>query len=878
MAKPRILIVEDETIVARDIGEQLTEQGYEPVGYCIRGEETLEAAKTQQADLVLMDIHLAGGMDGIEAAGLIRDELDVPVVFLTAFGEQETFDRAKGADPFGYIVKPFNPSELRTVIEIALFKHETGARLRESEELYRHLVESSIDAVLLTDPASRILRANTAACVMFKATEAELLEFRREDIVDLSDPRVVKGLEERSTEGKARAELTLLRRDKTKFPAEVSSVICKTADGLIRSSMVIRDLTEKKLQELELELKSAALAAAANAIIITNCEGEVTWANEAFSTLTGYDLSETIGRNPKDLIKSGQHSKEFYQGMWESIKAGKVWNGEVVNRRKDGSLYHESMTITPMRNAEGEIKHFIAIKQDISERIAAEERLRESEERYRMLFDDNPLPMWLYDCETLQFIAVNDTAVRNYGFTREEFLDLKITRIHSEEDSERFQAMLQENRQSSPSENEWRHQRKDGTVFPVSVNARPLEFQGRSARLVIAEDISEKKELQDKFLRAQRLESLGMLASGIAHDLNNVLAPVLFTAPLLRNSVPTERDQKILNMLEKSAERGTGLVRQILSFAHGASEARRITQVKHIGRDVVDVLKVTLPRSIKMESRIDTDLWPVEVNPTQIHQVLLNLGVNARDAMPNGGVLTIAMFNRSIAAADTATPNMHAGNWLVIEVTDTGTGMPPDVLAKIWDAFFTTKIEGKGTGLGLSTVRSIVDGHSGFVQVETEMGEGTTFRIFLPVNEVVDLAETSPQNTEVGQGRDELILVVDDDSTGREVTQAVLMLHGYKVIVCADGIEALVHYSTNTRDIALVITDVDMPNLNGAVLLSTLRELAPDLRAIAMSGLESDVAGSSAVGDAKKLANAFLTKPFTADILLKTVQEVLGHK
>ncbi len=878
MDNPRILIVEDETIVARDISEQLVELGFQPVGFCSRGEEVLTEATKQRPDLVLMDIHLAGEMDGITAAGLVRDELNVPVVFLTAFAETETFNRAIGSDPFGYIIKPFNQRELRTVIDIALFKHGSQEQQRHSRELLQAILQTAQDGYALTDAQGRFLEVNAASEKITGYTREELLQLSLPDLdADRATTDLSAALGRIAAAGSNRLERRLVRKDGRIIDLELSAQHLPTESG--RYVFFVRDITERKARALELELKSAALEAAANAIVITDREGVITWANTAFSTLTGYELSETIGRNPKKLIKSGQHPTEFYREMWEVILAGKVWSGELINRHKSGRLYDESMIITPLRDATGEIKHFIAIKQDISERKAAEAKLHESEERYRLLFDNNPLPMWLYDTETLQFIAVNDTTVQNYGYSREEFAGLSITSIQSDEELARFKEVLRESEVDTPAENEWRHRRKDGTIFPVQIIARPLNFQGRKVRLVMAEDITEKKELQEQFMRAQRLESLGMLASGIAHDLNNMLAPVLFTAPLLRGSVTSERDQNILSTLEKSAERGVGLVRQILAFAHGSSGVPRITQVKHIAREVIDVLEVSLPRSITVESNIVSDAWPVEVNPTQIHQVLLNLGINARDAMPDGGVLTFAVYNRTLDAEAAATiTDGRMGNWLVIEVTDSGTGIPPEVLEHIWDSFFTTKGEGKGTGLGLATVRSIVTLHQGFIQVETVVGKGTTFRIFYPASAHAKGDSQPPMPMPATHGEGELIMVVDDDELVRETIKLILTSQGFSVIDCADGVEAIINFNLKATDIALVITDVDMPNLNGAVLADTLRKLNPKLRIIAMSGHDSMSVGSEVLTKARKLANAFLHKPFAAADLLNVVQQVLGTK
>ncbi len=879
MSKTRIFVVEDEVIVARDIMQQLGELGYEAIGTCTRGEEALVQVERLRPGLVLMDIQLAGAMDGIATAKLIRERFALPVVFLTAFAETETLNRAKLSEPFGYILKPFDERELRTVIEIALFKHQSDLNLRASEERFRSLIETSLDAVMLTGPDGRIIDANAAACAMFRLPVEELRQRGRPGLVDAADPRLAAALAERSRTGRFRGEITMVRGDGEKFPAEISSVVFRGSDGEIRNSLVIRDVTEQRRAEVLMRLQGAALSAAANAIVITNRQGVIEWANQAFTDLTGFDLGEVVGRVPGDLIKSGVHGEDYYQEMWATILAGKVWHREIVNRNKAGQQYYEEMTITPVRDVRGEISHFIAIKQDISERKRVLEALRQSEERYRLLFDHNPVPMWLYDAETLHFVAVNETAVRNYGYTEEEFLGMSIGQIRPEEDLERFIESVRATRDEPLTVSEWRHRRKDGTILHVEVMSRPLVFNGRPSRLVMAADITEKKQLQEQFLRAQRLESLGMLASGIAHDLNNMLAPILFAGPLLRTSVSSPRDLRILETLEKSAERGSGLVRQILAFAQGTSAAPRITQLKHIARDVVSIVEASFPKNIILEQHITSNAWPVQANPTQIHQILLNLCVNARDAMPQGGTLAIRVGNRHLDSDEAATfPEGRAGDWLVLEVADTGTGIPADIVPHIWDSFFTTKAPGKGTGLGLATVRSIVTGHMGFVGLETAVGKGTTFRIFLPAvrDHEAKASESGSPFPPPASTREELILVVDDDASVREIIAAVLAQHDYRVVTCADGVEAIVNYNAKSRDIALVITDVDMPNLGGAILASTLRRLNPQLRIIAMSGLSSAGVARDDVEEIKRIAAAFLPKPFSASDLLAVVHRVLN--
>ncbi len=419
---------------------------------------------------------------------------------------------------------------------------------------------------------------------------------------------------------------------------------------------------------------------------------------------------------------------------------------------------------------------------------------------------------------------------------------------------------------------------RDGRDIVVDLHITMVrDAAGRpSARLTLATDITEKKKLEEQFLRAQRLESLGLLAAGIAHDLNNVLAPVLMSAPLLRQRVTAADDLRVLDILEKSAERGSALVRQILGFAHGVGGGLRLTQVRHLLRDVSEVIQASFPKSITLEENVPTDLWPVQANPTQIHQILLNLAVNARDAMlPRGGTLRLRAENRLLDDDDArGIEGARPGAYLVIEVGDTGTGMTPEVLARIWEPFFTTKGEGKGTGLGLSTVRGIAAAHNGFVTLDTQIGHGSTFRVFLPAERLADDNAAAPVRPKLPRGSGELILFVDDEDDVRDVAATILSKHGYRVITAGDGVEAIGLFTERSAQIQLVISDINMPNLDGPSLALVLRRLQPSLKILAITGLGSARKGAAQPFDATAF-DAKLNKPFTIDALLTTVHAVL---
>ena len=393
------------------------------------------------------------------------------------------------------------------------------------------------------------------------------------------------------------------------------------------------------------------------------------------------------------------------------------------------------------------------------------------------------------------------------------------------------------------------------------------------ARVEPSSDGAGKKRLDDQILRAQRLESIGMLASGIAHDLNNVLAPIILAAPVLREHATNPDDLRIIASLEKSAERGVDLVRQILSFTHGAGGGHQIVEVRRLLQETTSVINETFPKNIRLEKEIPADLWPIMADPTQIHQVLLNLCVNARDAMPAGGVLSLKAENCLLdeRAAKKIEGGMP-GAWLVLHVEDTGTGIPPDALAHIWEPFFTTKGAGQGTGLGLSTVRNIVETHRGFISLKTQVGRGTAFRVYLPAAELPPKSDRlNPVRPSAARGAGELILIVDDEAQIRDITSAILTRHGYRVLIAADGSEAVALFAARNSEISVVVTDMSMPNIDGAVLASILKHLNPMVKILAMSGLSSDS------GDSKmhRFTSAFLFKPFKVEALLDAVSKLL---
>lgn len=390
--------------------------------------------------------------------------------------------------------------------------------------------------------------------------------------------------------------------------------------------------------------------------------------------------------------------------------------------------------------------------------------------------------------------------------------------------------------------------------------------------LLINTDITEQKTMEAQLLRAQRLEGIGTLAGGIAHDLNNVLAPILMAVNLLQQHVTDENMLRMVGMLEKSALHGAGLIRQVLAFARGVEGERAEILPQLVIKDVVMLLSDTLPRAISIETSLPGDLWAVFANSTQLNQVLMNLGVNARDAMPGGGRLHFAARNLMVDdKLAQANPGAHPGPHVLITVTDSGSGIPPELIDRIFDPFFTTKVAGKGTGLGLSTVMGIVNGHGGFLQVKSELGRGTEFRIYFPAVVAKAAARAGVVKPRPPRGQGETILVIDDEANVREITSAILRAYGYRVLAASNGPDGLALYREHRAEVRAVLTDMMMPAMQGEEVIRELRLLTPDVRVVAMSGVLLERTG--VIETPGPLA--FLAKPMTADELVRAIQSVL---
>jgi len=598
----------------------------------------------------------------------------------------------------------------------------------------------------------------------------------------------------------------------------------------------------------------------------------ITWSPEVF-TIVGRDPQLGPPRDFEEQLRlyneaSQQITREKVQ---LAVTSGQPQEYELVAIQPDGARVHVLARAFPRIGASGTVIGLYLTVQDISERKRTEQQsirlasiVESSDDAIVSKTLDGVVTSW------------NRSAERIFGYTAEEMIGTPIARIIPAKRQAEEAAILDEIRRGGSLQHfETLRIRKDGRPIDVSVTVSPI--RDGSGTVIgaskVARDISDRKRLERQFLRAQRLESIGTLAGGIAHDLNNVLSPIMLSVELLRMNYPDASSQELLDAIDRSALHVADLVRQALSFARGVEGNRLEVRINHLVRDVERTARDTFLKHIDVRTSVPADLWRVVGDPTQLQQVLVNLCVNARDAMPTGGRLIITGENVTLDANDEALHvEAKAGPYVLVRVEDCGIGIAPEDLERIFDPFFTTKEVGKGTGLGLSTSLAIVESHGGFVRVYSEPGNGSKFNVYLPAHTGFSDDEQD-RAVELPRGHGELVLVVDDEPSIRQITQKTLEAFGYRVLVATDGADAVAIYARRTDEIAVVLTDMMMPVMDGAATIRVLRKLNPAVRVIAASGLVNNGHGAVAGLEIRH----FLPKPYAADALLTVLKLCLDE-
>ncbi|HVS52138.1 MAG TPA: PAS domain S-box protein [Opitutaceae bacterium] len=1012
--KIRLVLLEDNPADAELIVENLRDAGFALEWRRVEDAAGLIAALAAPCDVLLADYSLPQ-FGALAALRLVRERgIDVPVIVVSgSIGEERAIEciRAGAAD---YLLKD-RPARLGHIVAAVLEQRELRRRsraaeedLRESEHRYRELFASNPAPMWVYDLATlQFLAVNDAAVAHYGYSRDEFLGMTLREIRPNAEvERLQNYLSHPAPRG---PEIWRHRKkDGSEIMVEVVANDLPFAGREARVAM-LTDVTEKKRGEMQLRMQATMLEVAANPVVVTDVEGCITWVNPAFTALTGYTFDEAVGQTPR-LLKSGRHDAEFYRELWETLRAGRVWRGEFVNRRKDGTLIFDVHTITPMRNESGVITHFIAVMHDetqrrraeeelhsthaqlrhllehspailyslrlggarptpvfVSENIAslfgwsvadaldphwwpqnvhpedreialaaevqaladgansteyrircrdgryrwvedsrhvlrdaagrpveligawadidgrkhAEEARQASEQRFAKIFRSSPIAIGYSTMDGGRLIDVNEQFLEFFGYARAELVAPDARPPSLWADPGERERVLEQMRTSGGIRNlEAAFFRKDGGRRVGLLSGEILQLAGEDVLVWMIADITEKKKLESELFRAQRVEGIGRLSSGIAHDMNNILAPIMMSAPLLRMGLPPREFENTLTTIEASAKRGADLVRQLLIFSRGVEGERGAVRVADLIEEVGKMMRETFPRTITIMADCPRGIWPVRGDATQLHQVLLNLCVNARDAMLEGGTLMVTAENAEYSAAlALANPEAKPGPHVVLRVADSGCGIPPEIRERIFDPFFTTKEIGKGTGLGLSTVHGIVKSHGGFVALTSRVGQGTTFEIYLPAmhEPAPGVAPAAPGG--IAGGQQELILVVDDEESIRRILRQTLERHNYRVITANDGADASLAFARHRDETRLIITDVDMPFMDGANLVRVVRKMSADVKFILSSGL----AGGSALQEqADELADlgvrTILGKPYTAADVLAAVQKELGSR
>ncbi len=678
-------------------------------------------------------------------------------------------------------------------------------------------------------------------------------------------------------------EVTLQPREEVACPVALAlSGECDPQGQLVRLYWLFRDFRgrqQAERQQATVDLKQseqkfrAIFDGAFQFMGLLTTAGIVIDASRAALDSIAADRADVIGQ-PLWMTPWWTHSSPLQQQLQAAIvraAAGEWVRFEAEHILADGTPIFVDFSLHPIYDSEGNVVLLIPEGRDITDRKLAEQKIREQ----AGLLDIASDAIFVRDLD-YRILYWNQGAERLYGWLAAEAIGQSAMEL-LQEDADQVKTI----RQVLFAQGEWQGEIRKVTKTGQSVIVEDRWTLVRDATgqpksiLAVSTDITAKKNLEAQFYHAQRLESLGTLASGIAHDLNNVLTPILALSQLLLSRRPAldGRSQEMLQIVETSARRGASMVEQILSFTRSSEGDRRPVQVADLLQDMVKVAQQTFPKTIEIQQH-----WPpsklglVNADATQLHQILMNLCVNARDAMPKGGVLTLAAENYVV---DPVFAQMileaQVGNYVLISITDTGTGMSPVVRDRIFDPFFTTKAPGQGTGLGMSTVLGIVKNHGGFLQVASEVGKGSQFKVYLPTTAGATATVEPAQARRSGQG--ELVLIVDDDRAVQQTNRALLESHHYTTLVANDGIEAIDLFIQHQQDIQIVLMDIMMPNLDGVTAVRALHQINPQVKIIAMSGLAAHREPVLAAG-----ARVFLPKPYTLDDLLQQIAELIHNK
>ena len=757
--------------------------------------------------------------------------------------------------------------------------------LRESERKYRDLTDSLPEIVYETDERGGLSFANRWAFETFGYTQEEfdrgLTIFQM--VIPDDRKRVEQNLQKLMKSGELISdEYTALRKDGTTFPAFATTNLIVRDNQPVGIRGVVIDITKRKQAEEALreseERYRTILEDIEDGYYEVDLPGNFTLFNDSLCRMLGYTKDEMIGMSNQQYTDQ-ENRKKLFQAFNEVYRTGKPTKGfawEVF--KKDGNKLFGEVSVSLIKDSKGIPTGFRGIARDITEHKRTEEALRESEAKYRQLVEHAPIGIYEIDLNQLKFLSVNDVMCDVMGYSKEEFLSMSPYTFLTEESkialAERMKKLLA--RKKVPDSVELKLRTKEGREFWALINSKLFYQDGKPYKAqVVTQDISERKRLEEQLIQSQKMEAVGQLAGGVSHDFNNLLTVIKGYCQLsllhLEKSDPLWGN---LQEIEKATQRATDLTRQLLAFSRRQILDLKVLDLNALLKDLNKMLRRIIGEDIELVTLLAGDLGRVKIDPGQIEQVVLNLAVNARDAMPSGGKLTIETANVELDEGYAETHmGVTPGHCVRLSVSDTGAGMPQEVKEKIFEPFFTTKEKGKGTGLGLSTVYGIIKQSNGNIWVYSEPGHGTTIKIYLPrVEEELDTPYGGDETDSMPRGS-ETVLLVEDEPSVRDLAHCLLGQQGYTVLDATNGLEALqVVQKQGEEKIHLLMTDVVMPQMGGKELADQMKILKPGVKVLYISGYTDDAIVQHGV---LAPGTHFLQKPFSLKTLSHKVREAL---